>query len=134
MNFKYSTQIRFHHTDLAGISFYANVFPLAHDAYEEFICQVIKMEKSNWFTNPEWIVPIKQTECEFKAPLRPFAQIDIFVNVESCGESAFTLRFDFKDQNILCATVKTTHVFCNKTNFAKQEIPKDIKAKLLAAN
>jgi acyl-CoA thioesterase FadM len=134
MEFKYSTSIKFHQIDYAGIAFYGTAFELAHDALEEFVLSALQISKVDWFGNTNWIVPIKKTECTFLSPMKPFLQIDIFVKVESIGESSFCLNYKIMNKESLCAEVKTIHVFCDKINFSKINIPPQIKTKLQQFN
>lgn len=130
MPFSFYTSIKFHQTDMAGIAFYGSVFSLAHDAYEELVAKGLGFNKADWFKNSEWILPIKKTEAEYIAPLLPFSEIKISIDVSEIGKSSFVLNYDISSQGLSCIKLKTIHVFCNKNNFQKINIPEQILEKL----
>lgn len=122
--------IPFQLADTAGILFYGHVFSLAHEVYEHFIQDKLQLPWDSWFKNPEWIVPIKQTQASYYAPMK--AGIKYQVNLEVLGitNSSFSLKFRFVNDNHEHCSVETVHVFCDRSSKNKQPIPPTIKATL----
>lgn len=113
--------LSFDQGDPAGILFFGDVFSLAHQAFEQFIMHNV-CEWKEWFENQDWVVPIKQTEAVYFAPLFVGKNCKIEVEILSKGESSFTMRYCFF-QGHLCCEVKTVHVFCSRETYQKIPIP-----------
>ena len=130
MAFKHELFIPFHLGDPAQILFFAHTFTLAHEAYEQFVCKHLNIPWSDWFQNSDWIVPIKHAEANYIKPL--FAGIPCLINltIVDIKNTSFSLLYQFSQNNLECCLVKTIHVFFNKKNATKQEIPSSIKEKL----
>jgi len=106
--------ISFHCIDGAGILFFGHIFTLAHEVYENFVTQGLKLPWDDWFNNQTWAVPIKSTDACFHAPLLGGRKCLVYLSVERVGNSSFTLQFQFFQDEKHCSTVKTTHVFLSK--------------------
>src|SRR5580692_286582 len=66
--FTYTTKIRLHDTDAAGIIFFANQFKIVHDAYEDLL------ESFGWsfhtmLKGTSYFLPIVHAESDYKAPV-----------------------------------------------------------------
>lgn len=123
--FRYTTYIPFHLCDPAGILFFGHVFSLAHQAYEHLIQEEWKLSWAFWFQNPEWILPIRQTEAQFIAPLRAGRDCVIELAVQHFSLSSFTLKSALF-QEALCCEVTTVHVFCERASLKKRDIPQEV--------
>jgi len=66
--FGYNCVIRLHHTDAAGVVFFASLFTLAHECYEAFLDNVSPLGKL--LTDGDVLIPIVHAEADFKLPLR----------------------------------------------------------------
>ncbi len=65
MSLKFKTQIRlkFREADPAQIMYFANVFSLAHDTFEEFIVAA-GYRYEDWFSKTDHMIPIRHAERE----------------------------------------------------------------------
>lgn len=111
--------------DPGGILFFAHVFSLSHQLFEQFILEHI-CSWEHWFQNPEWIVPIKKTESIYFHPLQVGKICSVKLKFESKTVHSFQLSYQFF-QPVLCCEVKTIHVFCNRKNKIKIPIPTELK-------
>lgn len=130
MPFKAKVPIRFNQADPGGILFFGNVYPIAHDVYEDFV-KALGFTWNEWFANPEWAVPIRHSSCEYFAPMFAGKMIDVEVKVERVGDSSFTLRYEFKSDRPHCK-VELVHTFIDKKTFGKRTMPSEIRGKLTA--
>ena len=114
--------VEFGMCDSAGILFFAKIFELSHSAYEEFILRS-ELEES-YFENEIFAIPLINTTADFIEPIKLHEILGIDILVTKIGSTSFELTFSFsnEDGNVKAAT-KTTHVFVNKNNFKKTEIP-----------
>lgn len=122
--------IPFQMADPAGILFFGNAFTLAHQTYEQFVCDRLELPWESWFQNEEWFVPIKHTEANYHRPLLAGQSCSIQMYLKEIRTSSFHLHYEFSQNNILCCSVQAIHVFCNKHTGQKQPIPHPIQQKL----
>ncbi len=129
VTYKTSVQIRFHEGDPAGITFFANAYALAHAAYETFVTS-IGFSWAEWFENESWAVPIRHSECEHLAPMRPGRSYDVHITVEKLGESSVSLKYSFQDGAKSHAEVTLVHTFIDLKKLAKIRVPDLVRERL----
>ncbi len=114
--------VEFGMCDSAGILFFARIFDLAHSVYEEFI---LRSElDNNYFEHDLYAIPLVNATADYQAPIGLHEILKVSVAVSKIGKSSFKLIINFADEsNKMKATVKTAHVFVDKKNFAKTDIP-----------
>lgn len=123
--FKKTVQIRFHHADPAGIMYFANVFNLAHETFEDFIVQA-GVPWKNWFQKNEFIIPIRHAESDFFAPFLPGESYDVLVHVISLSESSFKMKYIFQKNTKVHAIVKMVHTYVDPKTKVKAKIPQNM--------
>ncbi len=122
--------IPFQFSDAAGIVFFGHVYSIAHEVYELFIQDKMKIKWNDWFNNPEWIVPIKKCEAEYFAPLISGQKYLVKMHLSQITSSSISLAYSFeKDKKEHCL-VEIVHVFCSRTKKTKQPIPSEINEAL----
>jgi acyl-CoA thioesterase FadM len=131
--YRFPCFIPFHLADPAGILFFGHLFSLFHQAFEQFVIHQLECPWNLWFQNPEWIVPIKQTEAQYLSPLQAGQECLIELSVIAFSLSSFTLTASFYQQQQLCCVAKTIHVFCNRLNKQKMPIPPTLLSQLTLA-
>lgn len=114
--------VEFGMCDGAGILFFARIFDLAHSGYEEF---VLRGElDNNYFENDLYAIPLVSATADYHAPIGLHDVLKMSISVPKVGKSSFHLTINFIDElNNAKATVKTIHVFVDKNNFTKADIP-----------
>lgn len=121
-----SIKIRFDLADPAGILFYAHFFRLAHEIYEDFVCECLKIPWNDWFQNPHWGIPIIHCAASFKDPLRAGELIRGTVQIKEIRKSSFELLYHFKRAEQVCIIGSTIHIFIDLKTKSKQTIPTEI--------
>jgi len=122
-----------HHTDAAGILFFANLFILAHECYESFLEPEVTFKSI--FSEQDLLMPIGHAEADYHKPLRVSDKIKIKLGLEDIGKSSFSLKYDFYTENgEYAATVKTSHVVKNKNGNHSISLPVKLKEKLLSVS
>jgi len=115
--------------DIGGILFFAKIFDLTHSAYEEFVLS--SNLKQNYFANKLFAMPLINTSAEFYKPIKLHQELEIKITVSRIGNSSFELTTKFFDETgDTKATVITNHVFVDKVDFKKVDIPNEFKALL----
>jgi acyl-CoA thioester hydrolase/1,4-dihydroxy-2-naphthoyl-CoA hydrolase len=124
-----TVQIRFREGDPVGIMYFANVFSLAHDTFEEFI-EAAGVPWKEWFKSNKYFVPIRHTECDYKAAFRPGEKYEIVAQVAKLGESTFHMQYIFQKGKQVHAIVKMSHTFVDPKRMEKTKMPSDFRSKL----
>ena len=122
--------IPFQFADPAGIVFYGNVFSITHYAFEQFIIHQLHIPWTEWFQNEVWITPIKHTEATYSKPLFAGKTCQTLISHLTLSQSSFSILYQIEQEGV-CATVKTVHVFCDSSTKEKIQIPASIRSKLL---
>jgi len=119
-------QIRFHEADPAGIVYFANVFSIAHDTFEEFI-EVAGVPWGEWFRKGPYFVPIRHAECDYLAPFRPGQKYRVQTEVARIGETSFQMKYTFqsgpKKKPQTHAIVTMVHAFVSAKTKKKIKVP-----------
>jgi 1,4-dihydroxy-2-naphthoyl-CoA hydrolase len=128
--FTYKYKIKFSDCDPGGVIYFANIFNIAHQAYEEFLLHA--GGNNNYFSSRKYAIPIVKAEAFFLQPLRLHEEIRILLTVESIGNSSYTIKYKFVDGNDLTKTeVITAHVVITKEDGNKTGIPEDLRNYLI---
>jgi 1,4-dihydroxy-2-naphthoyl-CoA hydrolase len=128
--FTTSLSPRFRQTDSAGLLFFNEAFNIFHDAYEEWVLALYGGKKG-WFENEDWGVPLKKANADFRRPLRAFDPCEIKIKLIAVRESSFQLESTLWQNQSLCCTIETVHVFIDKMTRAARSIPDEIREKLV---
>ncbi|PIQ09945.1 MAG: hypothetical protein COW71_04500 [Ignavibacteriales bacterium CG18_big_fil_WC_8_21_14_2_50_31_20] len=121
--------VEFGMCDIGGILFFAKIFDLTHSAYEELVLS--SNLKQNYFANKLFAMPLINTSAEFYKPIKLHQELEIKITVSRIGNSSFELTTKFFDETgDTKATVITNHVFVDKVDFKKVDIPNEFKALL----
>lgn len=122
--------VAFDEADGEGIVFFGNYFRLAHRAFEQYI-PLLGIPWKEWFSHPDWGVPLRHVECDYFQPMRPGQEFTVTIQVESLGESSAHFIYEFKDAGgKSIAKLKTSHVFASRKDFQKIKLPDGIRARL----
>ena len=128
--FEFQTKIKLHHTDAAGIMFFANYFELAHDAYEAFL-ESIGFSIRDMLDKLDFLLVIVHAEADFKVPYRLGEKINIKIHLEKISTSSIVLQYDFLNSNQKkTGFAKTVHVSINKKTNQKQILPESLRLAL----
>jgi 1,4-dihydroxy-2-naphthoyl-CoA hydrolase len=120
--FTYTTKIRLHDTDAAGIIFFANQFKIIHDAYEDLL------EKFGWsfqkmLKGTDYFLPIVHAESDYLTPVLVGDKIVIAIKVGHIGSTSFSFEYTLKRGKTLVGRAKTVHVTINQKTRKKIPLP-----------
>lgn len=118
----YTTSIKMHHTDAAGLLFFAHQFAFMHEAYEMFF-EAIGMPFKDLLQKEDFFLPIVHAEADYKKPLFVGDPIRITVRVDHVGHSSFALAYQLHLDSELVGLGKTVHVTVDKAGKQKCPIP-----------
>lgn len=109
--------------------YFANLFSLAHDAFEEFIV-VAGYRWEEWFSANNHLIPIRHAEADYKTPFIPGQLYDITVSVESLSTTSFKMNYVFTQNNQLHATVRMVHSVLDPKTKQKMPLPQIMRDRL----
>lgn len=128
--FQTKREIEFSMCDSAKVLFFSRVFELFHSAYEEFI--ITSNLENDYFNSEKYAIPILKIEADFKLPIKLHESIIIIIDVTQIKNSTFELTTHLIDGNdITRAIVKSVHIFVEKGDFSKIDIPTDFRELLI---
>ena len=127
--FTYTTKIRLHDTDAAGIIFFANQFKIIHDAYEELL-EEFGLGFQSILKETNYFQPIVHAESNYKAPVMVGDKIVIVIKVGHIGKTSFSLEYTLKRGKTLIGTAKTVHVTNNQKTRKKISLPSALRRAL----
>jgi len=117
----YKTTVRMHQTDAAGVVFYANLFVMAHDCYENRLEQYASLSE---ILQRNIHIPIVRAEADYRLPIRLSDQITIELTLAKKQKTSFTLEYTFKNANgEIVAQVQTVHVVIDSRTRQPVEFP-----------
>lgn len=129
--FTYSTRVRLHDTDAAGVLYFAHQFRLAHEAYEAF------MEQSGFgigdvLKKGRLALPIVHAEADYRAPLRVGDELTLTLRLQRLGKTSFSLVTRISRAGHTVGYTTTTHVALNRRTGRKTTLPAPLKKALSA--
>ena len=118
---EYKTKVRMHHTDSAGVVFYANLFVMAHDCYESWLEQYISLSE---ILRRNIQIPIVHAEADYRLPLRLSEHVTIELTLAKKQSTSFTLQYTFMNADCQqTAQVQTVHVVIDSHTHQPIKIP-----------
>jgi len=129
----YQTILRLHHTDAAGVLFFAHQFTLIHEAYESMM-EAIGFPLRRLLAEKTFTLPIIQAEAHYTHPLFLGDRVTILLTVDQVTSSAFRLHYHLRNQDhLLTGEAKTVHTAIDPANRQKIPLPPELKACLQAS-
>lgn len=127
--FEYKRNIRLNDCDPAGVIFFARVYDIAHEAFEEML---LKADNSidNIINRSETIYPLISSSADYSGPIRLGDKINVKVKLKDLTENSISLSYLFEKENKIFTIVNTSQVSINKSTWKKSPIPIDFKNKL----
>lgn len=131
MPFTSQVTIRFHHTDPAGIVYFAKIFELFHTAFEDLLAEA-GHPLSAFFEHgrPEWLMPLVHAEADFRRPLRLGETLEVRVVVDPVDDSRLAFDFEIWGADGLRATGRHVHRAIKAATFKPTSVPADFLAAL----
>ena len=124
--FTYETVVKLHHTDAAGLLFFAHQFSLAHDAYQSFM-EANELGFGRILRDGAFKLPIVRAESDYPSPLFVDDRLTIELTAEKVSTHSFVLLYRFvgEDDNEV-GKVRTVHV-CVNNEGRKMPLPDNLR-------
>ena len=128
MPFVYETTIRFSQVDPAQVVYFARVYELAHETFEE-IMAAAGMPGGPLFEKREWGMPLVHTEADYRRPWRLGERVRIEGRVAEMTEKSVEFEYAFVDEGGKVRTrVRMRHAFVSLDNFQARSAPPEFIA------
>ncbi len=130
--FNYSAKVKLHHTDAAGVMFFAHFFYLAHDGYEAFLeTRSFGLKR---ILQQDFLLPLVHAEADYRAPATLGDELTFEIEVTRLGETSFTLSYRVVNQvGQDVAGLKTVHTAISQSTRQPIPLPPNLKAALQPA-
>ena len=127
--FEYTTKIRLHDTDAAGIIFFANQFKIVHDAYEELL-EKLGFSFNKLFQKTTYFLPIVHAESDYKTSVLVGDKIVITIRVGHIGTTSFSFDYTLMRGKTMVGSAKTVHVAIDQKTRQKIKLPPALRRAL----
>lgn len=128
--FTYQTSVKLHHTDSAGLLFFAHQLTLVHDAYEGFM-EAAGVSFHYVLKEADYLLAIVRAEADYTRPLSVGDRLQIHLSVERIGNTSFTLAYEIRSSDEqTVGRARTVHVCMDKGSRQKRNLPEALKAAL----
>lgn len=128
--FEYTTTIRLHHTDAAGVLYFAQQFTIAHEAFEAWLVDR-GIPIARMIYDAPFGLPVVHSEADYGVPLRLGDTVAVTVELVNVGDSSFTVRCALRGYDgESVGQVTTTHVAVDRRTRAKIGLPGIIRRAL----
>lgn len=125
--------LKLHHTDAAGLLFFAHQFTLAHSVYEDFLSS-LGIRWADLIRNRSVYIPIVHAESDFKKPLFVGDVLIFHLHVLKVSAHSYVIETKVYQHEVsaehLAGTVKTVHVTMDPETKRKVAIPDFLRTKL----
>ena len=121
--------IRLHDTDAAGRIFFASLFRILHDAFEQFL-EKQGLSLGLFLHDSECSLAIVHAEADYAQPLAHGDRITIQLGAEMVGTTSFTMRYVVCKDGQEAASAKTVHVAISPSTGRKRELPDALRSAL----
>ncbi len=125
MAFVYETTVRFAHVDPAKVVYFARVYEMAHEAFEELMAS-LGLPVGPLFEESKWGMPLVHTEATYRRPWRLGERVRIEGRITEMSERSIQFEYEFKDESGETRTrVHMRHVFVSMETFEPRSAPRE---------
>ena len=129
--FTYKATIRLHDTDAAGLIFFANLFKIIYDAYEEFL-DFAGFDLAKIIHKSSFTLPVVHAEADYKVPLCVGDKVAVEIKLEKTGTTSFVLNYAVRHRKKgIAATAKTVHVAVSQKTWKTVPLPPKFRRALI---
>lgn len=108
--FHHHVTIRMHHTDAAGVIYFADVLKLFSDAYEQWM-DSLDLPIHQLLQEGEVLIPVVHSSCDIHHPIRLGDRLKVSLHVEEWRNRSYSIAYSLENEEGLCvARGKTIHV------------------------
>ena len=128
--FERKIPVRFADVDFARVIYYPRFFDLAHQVFEDFFADELKVPYAKMLQERKVGYPSVHCSADFKKPLRFGDVARIVMETVEVGTKSLSCRYRFYngDSTELCAELNVVCAGIEMDSFKGQPIPPDVKA------
>lgn len=123
--------VRLHHTDAAGVLYFANVFSIAHEAYEAVLARFIPIAQI--VSQTPWLLPIVHADADYHRPIRLGEELSVQLELENRKATSFTTLYHIRaGDGVVSAQARLTHVAVDRSLKQATPLPPELQPLLQA--
>ena len=130
--FSIAQQIRFSHTDPAGIVYFPNYFDFANGVVEDFYTKRLAVDYAQLLFAQRKATPIVHAACDFFAPSRMGETLTLTLMLERVGQSSIAFSIFGHADAQLRLLLRIVTVYMDLDSGKSTPIPDDLRARLAA--
>ena len=120
--------VRFSQVDPAQVVYFARVYEMAHEAFEELMA-ASGLAIGPLFEQSDWGMPLVHSEARYRRPWRLGERIRIEGTVTKVSERSVEFEYNFLDsESQVRTTVCMRHAFVSLATFQPQSVPEPFLA------
>ena len=128
MPFVHETTVRFSQVDPAQVVYFARVYEMAHEAFEDLMA-ASGLPIGPLFEESDWGMPLVHSEARYRRPWRLGERIRIEGTVNKVTERSVEFEYKFIDvKSQVRTTVCMRHAFVSLATFQPQSVPEQFLA------
>ncbi len=120
-------QVKLSHTDATGVIYFAELFRMASDAYEQFLARS-DFNYAELFYSSEYATPIVHSEADYLAPIMIGNILTITLSLAAISEGSYSLLCDFvNEKGKKVGKVITVHACILRKTRQKAQLPAELR-------
>lgn len=130
--FTYERRLRFEDADVGQVLFYPRYFALCYEALEALLAEEITGGYPGLLRERGLAFPTVHASSDFEHPIVWGDSARVELAVERIGDTSVSFYFEIYrgSDGIRAASIRQTHVLCTIANFAKANLPEDLRGAL----
>lgn len=130
--FTYERRLRFEDADVGQVLFYPRYFALCYEALEALLAEEITGGYPGLLRERGLAFPTVHASSDFEHPIVWGDSARVELAVERIGDTSVSFFFEIYrgSDGIRAASIRQTHVLCTIANFAKANLPEDLRGAL----
>ncbi|MBI3452248.1 MAG: acyl-CoA thioesterase [Rhodospirillales bacterium] len=130
--FSVNVEIRFSHTDPAGIVYYPHYFDLIHGGMEDWFTHALGVDYPDFVLRQRHGFPTVHAECDFMAPSRMGDRLTLTFLIEKIGRTALTYIVVGHAHSKIRLRARFSIVLIHLDHGKPMAIPDDLHARFVA--
>jgi 4-hydroxybenzoyl-CoA thioesterase len=130
--FSIAQQIRFSHTDPAGIVYFPNYFDFANGVVEDFYTKRLGVDYAKLIFAERRATPIVHAACDFFAPSRMGETLAMTLLLDRVGQSSIAFSIFGHDAERLRLQLRIVTVYMDLDSGKSTPIPDDLRRRFAA--
>ncbi|MBI1244142.1 MAG: acyl-CoA thioesterase [Alphaproteobacteria bacterium] len=127
--FTVEQQIRFSHTDPAGIVYFPNYFDFCNGVMEDWYTRALGIDYARLIFVERHATPIVHAECDFFAPSKMGDRLSLTLILRKVGRTSIDISIHGHAKGVLRLEAKIVTVYMNLDTQKPEDVPAGMRAR-----